>query len=194
MRSLTHSLLLANVLVFVLQIMVGDVLFELFALWPVGAGFLPWQLVTCAFLHGSGLHLATNMFGLWMFGRDVEQYLGTRRFGELYFVSVLSASATQLVFASFSDQVYPTVGASGGLFGVLAAFAVLFPRRVIMLLIPPLPLPARVFVLLYAALELVLGVTGTQAGVAHFAHLGGMVGGFWLIRRWRRRRLRDTWR
>jgi membrane associated rhomboid family serine protease len=79
------------------------------------------------------------------------------------------------------------VGASGGVFGLLLAFALLFPRRVVMLLIPPIPLPARVFVVVYGVIELVLGVTETQSGVAHFAHLGGLAGGFFLLQYWRGR-------
>lgn len=186
MFPVTHTLLAVNVAVFALQILFGDELAPL-ALWPIGSGFLPWQIVTSAFLHGDSLHLLTNMFGLWMFGREVEYTVGSRRFAWLYAASVLAASATQLTVTTLSGSVYPTVGASGGVFGVLAAFAMLFPHRMIMLLFPPIPMPARVFVAIYAGLELYLGVTGTQAGVAHFAHLGGMVGGFWLIRRWRRR-------
>jgi membrane associated rhomboid family serine protease len=80
---------------------------------------------------------------------------------------------------------YPTVGASGGVYGLLLAFGVYFPHRRVLLLFPPIPMPARVFVLVFAVLELVFGVTGTAAGVAHFAHLGGMIGG-WLMIQYRR--------
>jgi membrane associated rhomboid family serine protease len=103
----------------------------------------------------------------------------------LYFASVIAAAITQLAFAAVSGGVYPTVGASGGVFGLLLAYAIYFPHNRIMLLFPPVPMPARLFVVLYAALELFLGVTGTQEGVAHFAHLGGMVGAWLLLRMWR---------
>ncbi|TSA53020.1 MAG: rhomboid family intramembrane serine protease [Nitrosomonadaceae bacterium] len=158
-----------------------------FALWPLQAGFTPWQLVTYAFMHASILHLAFNMYGLWLFGRELENLLGRRALLQLYFASILSAGVTQLLFTHLTGDVYPTVGASGGVFGILLAYGIFFPNRILMLLFPPIPLPAWLFVTLYAGIELTLGVTGTQAGVAHFAHLGGMVGGYLIIRRWRRR-------
>lgn len=187
MRSpVTHLLVAANVVVFGLQLRAADGLIGALALWPLGGGFEFWQAVTSAFLHGSVLHLAANMFGLWMFGREVEAVLGPARFVRLYAASVLAAAVAQLVTTGFGDPV-PTVGASGGLFGVLGAYAMLFPRRRVLLLFPPIPLPAPLFVILYAAFELYAGVTGTQSGVAHFAHLGGLVGGFLVLDRWRRR-------
>jgi membrane associated rhomboid family serine protease len=195
----TRALLVANIAVFAAQSFANDSLVTLFALWPFGApaftgaeapaGFLPWQLVTYSFLHGNGLHLLVNMLGLYMFGSEVERVLGFQRYLTYYFVSVLSAAVAQLVMsATTAGPPYPTVGASGGVFGLLLAYGMFFPRRMVMLIFPPIPMPARVFVVVYAAIELYLGVTGTQAGVAHFAHLGGMLGGFLLLRRWRRRR------
>jgi len=180
-------LITANIIGFLLEIIGGDNLVALLALWPVGGGFMPWQVVSYAFMHASITHLAFNMFGLWMFGRELELLLGRRLLFKLYFASILSAAATQLLVTLLVGGAYPTVGASGGVFGLLLAYGVLFPRRIIMLLLPPIPLPARMFVVLYAVIELVLGVTGTQAGVAHFAHLGGMVGGYLVIDGWRRR-------
>jgi membrane associated rhomboid family serine protease len=192
MKGLVGALILANVAVFLLQGVYGDALLVPYALWPVGSayapefqsfvGFRPWQLVTYAFLHGGVAHLFLNMFALWMFGRDCEEVLGSTRFGLLYAAAVLSGGLVQLVVASSSGAMYPTVGASGGVFGVLLAFGVLFPRRRIVLLIPPIPMPAWLFVALYGAIELANGVFGTQTGVAHFAHLGGMVGA-WLVLR-----------
>jgi len=191
----TRALITTIGLVFLLQLVLGDVLVIWFALWPLGAevvgpggrtGFLPWQIITYSFLHGSFLHILFNLFGLFMFGSDVERLLGRRRFLLYYFVSVATAGIAQLVTsAMMGGPAYPTIGASGGLFGILLAFGLYFPRRTILLIIPPIPMPARVFVFLYAAIELFLGVTGTQQGVAHFAHLGGMLGGFLLIRFWR---------
>lgn len=182
----THALLLINLVVFLLQTQAPDGLIERYALWPLGAGFQAWQVVSSAFLHGSGFHLAVNLFGIWMFGRHIEQVLGAQRFLRLYAASVLAAAVTQLLAIGFGDPV-PTVGASGGLFGLLGAYALLFPRQKIMLLFPPIPLPAPLFVALYAAFELYAGVTGTLSGIAHFAHLGGLAGGLLLIGHWRRR-------
>ena len=148
-------------------------------------GFAPWQLVTYAFLHGGLWHVAFNMFALYMFGGPIERVFGTRRFLLYYFVCVVSAALTQLAVAAMLGGLYPTIGASGGVFGLLLAYGLYFPNNRVMLIFPPIPMPARVFVVLYAALELFLGVTGTQAGVAHFAHLGGMIGGWLMLRYWR---------
>jgi membrane associated rhomboid family serine protease len=195
---MVRLLIIANVLVFLLQLGAADALVGDFALWPPGrhaipelgrtVGFEPWQLVTSSFLHGGLAHLGLNMFALWMFGRDVERVLGSFRFAQLYFTSVLVAGLTQLVVvSSFSGgQPYPTVGASGGVFGLLLAFGMMFPYRTLVLLFPPIPMPAWVFVTLYGVVELANGVFGTAAGVAHFAHLGGMLGAFLLLQRWRR--------
>ena len=188
-----QALLIVNVVVFMLQSVASGELISSLALWPMNGPFMPWQLVTYAFLHGSIMHIAFNMYGLWLFGREVEYMLGRRVFLQLYFASVISAGLMQLLATGLSGGDYPTIGASGGVFGVLLAYGLFFPNRVIMLLIPPVPMPARVFVVLYAGLELILGVTGTEAGVAHFAHLGGMIGGYLVIRHWRRGRGGGRW-
>ena len=199
MAQLTKILIGINVAVFALEAITGPGLLARFALWPVGhfivpqfdrpVGFGLWQLITCGFLHASFLHLAINMYALWMFGSDVERALGPRHYLILYFASLLSSSVTQLLVVSMmtSAGVYPTVGASGAIFGILLAFGLLFPRRTIVLLIPPIPMPAILFVILYALLELFNGVFGTDQGVAHFAHLGGMVGAYLTLRHWRKR-------
>ena len=199
MARLTKLLIGINVAVFALEAVSGPGLLARFALWPVGhfavaqfdnpVGFKVWQLITCGFLHANFLHLAINMYALWMFGSDVERAVGSRHYLILYFASLLSSSMTQLLVVSTmtSEGVYPTVGASGAIFGILLAFGMLFPRRTIVLLIPPIPMPAIVFVILYALLELFSGVFGTNQGVAHFAHLGGMIGAYLTLRQWRRR-------
>jgi membrane associated rhomboid family serine protease len=194
MKGVTGALILANLFVFALQALYGDALLVPFALWPMGdqvapelgttVGFQPWQLVTYAFLHGGGTHLFLNMFALWMFGRDCEAVLGSRRFLAMYAAAVLTAALVQLAVASASGDAYPTVGASGGVFGVLLAFGMLFPRRRVLLLIPPIPMPAWLFVTLYGVIELASGALGTAAGVAHFAHLGGMAGAYLVLRSW----------
>ncbi|MDQ6618176.1 MAG: rhomboid family intramembrane serine protease [Pseudomonadota bacterium] len=191
MPPVTTALLAANVAVYLLQSVLPGLVVP-FGLWPLGAsaadpsiGFAPWQLVTYAFLHGGFTHLAFNMFALYMFGGAIEQVFGARRFLVYYVVCVVSAALTQLLFAGMSGAIYPTVGASGGVFGLLLAYGMYFPNTRVMLLFPPIPMPARMFVTLYAVIELVLGVTGSQEGVAHFAHLGGMIGGYALLRLWR---------
>ena len=191
MPPVTTALIVANLAVYFLQSIAPQVIVP-FALWPLataelnmGAAFMPWQLVTYAFLHGGLLHLAFNMFALYMFGGAIERVFGTRRYLVFYFTCVVSAAITQLVVALAAGAIYPTIGASGGVFGLLLAYGMYFPHNRIMLLFPPIPLPARVFVVVYAVLELFLGVTGTQEGVAHFAHLGGMIGGYALLRFWR---------
>lgn len=182
-------LLLVNGIAFLLLIRPGsaDGMMSALALWPPGASFRPWQLFSYAFLHASLGHLIFNMFALWMLGSEIENYWGTRRFLVFYFVCVLGAGCTQLAVAALSGTAYPTVGASGGVFGILLAYGTMFPNRRLILLFPPIPIKARHFVIAYGALELWLGITGTQAGVAHFAHLGGMLFGYLLIQYWRAR-------
>jgi rhomboid family protein len=186
----TQLLIIANVVVYLLDGLTGGQIIKFYlALWPLTSGlFLPWQVVTYSFLHGSLMHIGLNMFALYMFGGEIERFVGQRRYLVYYFVCVLSAAAAQLlVTALVAGPPYPTIGASGGVFGVLLAFAMYFPRRTILLIIPPIPMPAWLFVTVFGLLELVLGVTGTEEGVAHFAHLGGMVGGYLMIRQWRGR-------
>ena len=199
MPPVTTALLTANIAIYLLQSLVPGL--ELaFALWPLGAGaldprigFAPWQLVTYAFLHGGFTHIAFNMFALYMFGGAIEQVFGARRYLTYYTVCVVTAAITQLVVAAVTGEIYPTVGASGGIFGLLLAYGMYFPNTRLMLLFPPIPMRARTFVTLYAVLELFLGVTGSASGVAHFAHLGGMIGGYALLRLWRARPNRRGW-
>ncbi|GAB2505022.1 rhomboid family intramembrane serine protease [Pseudoxanthomonas sangjuensis] len=187
----TQALLIANGLVFLLQLMLGDPLLVNFMLWPLGGdpGFLPWQLLTYGFMHGSVPHLLFNMLALYMFGSPLEYTWGEKRFLTYYLVCVIGAGLLQLVVGAWAmaqgGEAYPTVGASGGVFGLLLAYGMLFPNNRIMLLFPPIPMKARTFVVLYGALELFLGFGGLQPGVAHFAHLGGMLFGWLLIRYWR---------
>jgi len=183
--SVNGLLIAATIAAFAAEAALGDDFVEPLVLWPLGAGFAPWQLVTYAFMHAGIWHLAFNMIGLRSFGADLERLWGGRRFAVFYFTCALSAALAQLAVAAISGAQYPTAGASGAVFGLLLAFAWNFPRRRVMLLFPPIPMPAPVFVAVYGVIELVLGVTGTQEGVAHFAHLGGMAGGYLLLRRWR---------
>ena len=186
MPPLTQALIVANVLAFLLEQILGNAMTGWLALWPLGSGlFMPWQLASYAFLHGGLSHLAFNMFGLWMFGGELERLWGSRRLGAFYAVSVLAAGAMQLIVTAALGSHVPTVGASGGLFGLLIGFAMVFPHRTITPLLPPIPMPAWLFVTLYGLIELTLGITGSASGVAHFAHLGGLFGGWMVMRYWR---------
>lgn len=191
-------------------------------------GFLPWQMVTYAFLHGSFGHIFFNMFALWMFGRMLETVWGSKRFFIYYFFTGLGAAAlhtfVQWIEASslksqlspeqiqtvyqqghaafiqgknFVDPIMgklnmilnvPTIGASGAVFGVLLGFGMLFPNTQLMLLFPPIPIRAKYFVIIYGILELVLAFTRPGSNIAHFAHLGGMIFGFILIKFWQKDR------
>jgi len=186
--TVIFGLLVANGLVFAAQQMQPNMMAYYFALWPLGSSrpeFQVWQLLSYGFMHGGLNHIFFNMFGLWMFGRDIEGVLGTKRFLLYYLTCVVGAAVVQLTVAGLQGGIYPTVGASGGVFGLLLAYAMFFPNRTVMLLFPPIPMKAKYFVLGYGLLELYLGVSGRSPGVANFAHLGGMLFGFILLRRWR---------
>jgi len=188
---LNKTLILINVVVFVLQYLLGAVMDVHFALWPPQAeqyGYPPfqvWQLLTYGFMHGSLTHLFFNMFALFMFGSDIERLFGSRRYLSYYLLCVIGAALMHLIVVGAADRPpLPMVGASGGVFGLLLAFGMAYPYRQLMLIFPPIPMPAWLFVTLYGIFELVMGVTTTASGVAHFAHLGGMATGFVIIRYW----------
>ncbi|MBC7940935.1 MAG: rhomboid family intramembrane serine protease [Chitinophagaceae bacterium] len=179
----TKTLMLICTAIFCLQVFLP--LDRWFALWPVATGaFAPWQMVTYAFLHGGMFHLFFNMLGLWMFGTELERLWGQARYMQYLLAGVLAAAVAQLAVTAITGSFAPTVGASGGLFALLLAFGMLFPNRIIMPLFPPIPMKARTFVIVFGVIELVLGYFD-RSGVAHFAHLGGMVGGYLMIRFWR---------
>ena len=189
--NVIFGLLIANGLVFVLQQTNAEFLYINFALWPATdprSPFMPWQILTYGFLHGDTTHIFFNMFALWMFGRDIELYMGSRRFLTYYVVCVAGAGAVQLIVAALQGGLYPTVGASGGVFGILLAYGLTFPNRIVVPLFPPIPMRAITFVILFGLLELYLGFSGSAPGVANFAHLGGMLFGFLMLRFWRKRR------
>jgi membrane associated rhomboid family serine protease len=180
----TQALLLINVAMFALDYLLHGLLTDWFGLWPLGSNFLPFQVVTYAFLHGGLNHLFFNMLGVWMFGAELERVWGPKKYLQFYAASLLTAALTQLLVNALLGSRFPTVGASGALFGLLLAYGLLFPRRIILLFFV-LPVPAGIFAIGYGLFELYNGVMGTQSGVAHFAHLGGMLGGFLMIRYWR---------
>ncbi len=180
---LTQALMLTCTAVFCLGFFVPLQMW--FALWPLQSGlFWPWQVVSYGFLHGSLMHLFFNMFGLWMFGSELERLWGRNRYAQFLLASLLAAALAQLLVTWLTGSNVPTVGASGALFGLLLAFGMLFPNRTIMPLFPPIPMKARTFVIVFGVIELLFGLSGSS-GVAHFAHLGGMLGGFLMIRYWR---------
>ena len=155
------------------------------ALWPLYSNyFQPWQLITYAFLHGGFNHLFFNMFALWMFGLPVEKLWGSRKFAQYYFTCVLGAGLIQLLVQYISGNVYPTIGASGAVFGLLLAYGVTWPNAKLFLIFFPVPIKAKWFVLFYGGAELIFGVTGAMPQVAHYAHLGGLFFGAGLLWRW----------
>ena len=181
----------------------GDDIVERFALFNVESPFFhSYQVFTYMFLHGGVSHLFFNMFALWMFGRQLEYELGSQRFFIYYMVCGIGAALLQLGVGyaeyihavSANNSIYgamhllriPTVGASGAVFGLLLAFGVLHPNNIIMLMFPPVRMKAKWFVVIYGLMELFFGLSGYQAGVAHFAHLGGMLWGLALLYWWRK--------
>lgn len=195
------NLLILNGLVFLAQIVpsTNATLISWFGLWPLGDSpiigfgeFWPWQLLTYGFLHGGFSHLLFNMFALWMFGVQVENTWGSQRFAVFYFACVVGAALIQLPIITFDfvssggDPRWwvPTIGASGGVFGLLLAFGMMFPDQPIYLYFL-FPVKAKWFVIGYGLIELFAGVSGSSTTVAHFAHLGGMLFGFLLIQYWR---------
>ena len=198
MPPVVQALLILNIGIFLVELSSAGQLIASLALWPLNKGplpllgmgpppFEPWQLVTYSFLHGSWMHLLLNMYALWLFGARLENEWGSKAFALFYFVCVVGAGLVQLVVvSSASGPAYPTLGASGGVFGLLLAFGMMFPNERLMLIFPPIILKAKWFVLIYGAIELWAGVSGTQAGVAHFAHLGGMFFGLVLLFYWRK--------
>ena len=192
MPRATRTLILINVAVFLLEVLSAhpQALLDLFALWPLhNPKFRPWQLITYGFLHDPKTlaHIFFNMFALFMFGRSLEYFWGARRFVIYYLVCVVAAGLTQLAVTGAGGAQDETFGASGGVFGVLLAFAWYFPRQRLFIIPIPIPIPAWLFVTGYALVELFFGVTGRDPGVAHFAHLGGLLGGALCILYWRAR-------
>jgi len=173
--------------------------------FPTSEHFKPFQIVTHMFMHGGITHIFFNMFALWMFGKALETVWGPKRFLLYYLVTGLGAAAIHTLTIYFQVLHYqsnfsgyefqqilslieniPTVGASGAVFGILLAFGMLFPNTQLMLLFPPIPIRAKYFVMIYGGVELYLGITQPGSSIAHFAHIGGMIFGYFLIRFWRK--------
>jgi membrane associated rhomboid family serine protease len=188
------SLIIANVAIYLLQLFLGSLtmkdipvghyLMEYFALQPIGSdSFFPWwQLVTYQFMHGGFFHLFFNMFSLWMFGSELESIWGGRRFLTFYLLCGIGAGVLHLVVSYFLGSMAPTVGASGSVYGLLLAFGFMFPDRPILMFPIFFPVPAKIFVLFMIGIGVISGITGTDSSTAHFAHLGGALFGYFLLR------------
>jgi len=205
----TKHILIINVIMFLATLVNEDFMVRTFALfYPASPLFHIWQWVTHMFMHGGLWHILFNMYALFIFGSVLERALGTRRFLIFYFICGLGAMLLHTGVEYLEAQRYlslgldgayirllrtPTLGASGAIYGVLMGFAMLYPNAILTLIFPPIPLKAKWWILIFAAIELFTGITGTADGVAHFAHLGGMIFGFLLIFFWRRRGILPRW-
>ena len=205
----TRNLIIINVIVFVASLLNQNFMIGTFALfYPTSVYFHWWQVVTHMFMHGGFWHIFFNMYTLLIFGCVVERIIGSKKFLLFYFICGLGAVALHLGVEYLQMQSYmqgaalgnataiqnialikntPTVGASGAIYGVLMGYAMLFPESRMTLLFPPVTLSAKWMVAIFAAIELFTGVTGISAGIAHFAHLGGMLIGWLMILSWRKR-------
>jgi len=199
--EVVKQLLILNILLFgATEWFMPELRYILSLYYPAATGyFRPWQLVSHMFMHANFNHLLFNMFALYMFGTALESYWGGKRFLKFYFICgfgalilylgvlYLEVSAFDpLTYRAFIERPYPMMGASGAIFGLLAGYGMMFPESKIMLLIPPIPMKAKYFVIIYAVIELIFGISGIQTGVAHFAHLGGALFGALLIIYWRK--------
>jgi membrane associated rhomboid family serine protease len=186
------GLLIANLVVFLLQYTIFEMLrvgnvnldhyfFKYFALFPITEGFWPWQLISYQFMHGGFSHIFFNLFALWMFGAEVESLWGSKKFLVFYLLAGVGAGLTQLLISPLFDQVGPTVGASGSVYGVLLAFALTYPDRSIFIFPFFIPIKAKFLIMILVGADLLMGLT-TESSVAHFAHLGGAATGFLLMK------------
>ncbi len=196
LQPATKALLIANVVVFLLQMVLPDAVTTPMLLWPIGSGemvqgggFMPWQLVTAGFMHANIGHIFFNMFALWMFGSPLEAVWGQKRFTTYYLVSLIGANVLQVIVGTLllhqGQFPAPVLGASGAVFALLLGYGMLFPEHRMIIFPIPMEIKAKTLVIIYGAMELFFAYTGRQPGVAHFVHLGGMLFGWLLIRYWR---------
>ena len=205
----TKNLIIINVIVFVASLLNQNFMIGTFALfYPTSVYFHWWQVVTHMFMHGGFWHIFFNMYTLLIFGCVVERIIGSKKFLLFYFICGLGAVALHLGVEYLQMQSYmqgaalgnataiqniamikntPTVGASGAIYGVLMGYAMLFPESRMTLLFPPITLSAKWMVVAFAVIELLTGVSGLASGIAHFAHLGGMLIGWLMILWWKKR-------
>lgn len=186
----TINIIIVNAILFLATLVNQDFMIRTFAMFPPESPlFRWWQIITHMFMHGGFWHILFNMYTLFIFGMVVERTIGTKKFLVYYFLCGLGAAALHLGVQSLSGtSLYvPTLGASGAVYGVLLAYAYLFPDNKLTLLFPPVTLSAKWMVLIFLGIELITGITGTAEGVAHFAHLGGALMGWLLMIWWRKR-------
>ena len=187
--KVTRNLIIINVIVYIATLINEDFMVATFAMfYPTSQYFHVWQIVTHMFMHGGFWHILFNMYTLFIFGMVVERTIGTKKFLVYYFLCGLGAAALHIGVQALSGaSLYvPTLGASGAVYGVLLAYAYLFPDNKLTLLFPPVTLSAKWMVLIFLGIELITGITGTAEGVAHFAHLGGALMGWLLMVWWRK--------
>ena len=174
-------LLIVNTAVFILQIFLDQYLTWLFGLVPhlVWQNLYLWQLFTYQFLHGGLFHLLFNMLALWMFGCALERRWGSEFFLKYYFISVIGGGILNTLFVP--DQMGPSIGASAGVYGILLAFGLIYPNQIIYLYFL-VPLKMKHFVWIIGAIALYSSITSGESGIAHLAHLGGMIFGYLYLR------------
>ncbi len=184
----TRVILLLNIVIFLVDLFTGHIILKFLALYSINTGaFQPYQIISHMFLHGGFGHIFFNMFALFMFGRVLESVLGGKKFFLLYFLSGIGAAALQLFIYYLQDAPAIMIGASGAVFGILIAFAMMFPNVELMIIFLPIPIKAKYLIPIYAVLELFFGIANFSGdNIAHFAHLGGAVVGFILIKIWKR--------
>lgn len=186
-KAVKHIILI-NVCMLVLTMLDGPLMDRLFALNPITFIYKPWQLVTCMFMHGSIGHLFFNMYTLYLFGSVLENIWGTRKFLTFYFITGIGAGLFNILIQHLTGNFALMIGASGAIYGILMGYAMLYPDSVLTLLFPPVSLKAKWFVLIFAGIELLLGLSNNPAdNVAHFAHLGGLVFAFLLLMFWKKK-------
>lgn len=184
LTPMVKSLLIINAVVFLLEYITGAGRAMAYAFglvpWAILHRLALWQLVTYMFLHGGLGHLFFNMFALWMFGSEIERYWGSREFLKYYFITGIGAGI--LTWLSSINSIVPTIGASGAIFGILVAYAMMFPNRPVYLYFM-FPIKAKHLVILFGVLELAASWSHTSDGIGHLAHLGGMVFGYLYLKR-----------
>lgn len=183
----TRNVLIAIVVMFIFQNIMGNsgnnFIGRYFALYPIGSQFFyPWQLITYALLHGGLMHLFFNAFAIWMFGSQIEHYWGEKKYGIFIMVCIIGSALANAIFSNA-----PAIGISGAVYGLLVAYGMMWPNHTIHLVLPPIPMKAKYFVMLFAGIALFSSITARPDGIAHIAHLGGAVTGFLLIQFWRKK-------
>ena len=187
-KAVKHIIII-NILMLVLTYLNNPLMSKWFALNPISFIWKPWQLVTYMFMHGGFGHLFFNMYTLFIFGSVLENVWGTKKFLTFYFVTGIGAALVNIGVQYLTGSFALTVGASGAIYGILMGYAMLYPDSTLTLLFPPVSMKAKWFVLIFAGIELLLGISNNPAdNVAHFAHLGGLVFAFLLLMFWKKRR------